>query len=63
VGELPLAFAEEVAQRPATLEALSAWLRAHDRPELADQVEISANFGAGWRERLVRVLNECAQRP
>jgi len=63
VGELPLAFAEEVAQHPAVLEALSTWLRAHDRPELADQVEIATNFGSGWRERLARVLNECARRP
>jgi len=61
-GELPLTFAEEVAQHPATLEALSAWLRVHDRPELADQVEIASSFGVGWRERLARVLNECARR-
>ena len=61
-GELPLAYAEEVAQHPATLAALSTWLRMHDRPELADQVEVAANFGAGWRERLARVLNECAER-
>lgn len=62
-GELPLALAEEVAARPATLAALSSWLRATDRPELADQVEIAASFGEGWRERLGRVLRECAQRP
>ena len=62
-GELPLAFAEEVAQHPATLEALSVWLRTHERPELADQVEIAAAFGVGWRERLARVLNECDRPP
>ena len=62
-GELPLVFAVEVAQHPAALEALSAWLRTHDRPELADQVEIAASFGIGWRERLARVLNECARQP
>jgi hypothetical protein len=62
-GELPLSFAEEFAQHPGTLGALSAWLRARERPELADQVEIAASFGPGWRERLTRVLNECARVP
>ncbi len=61
-GELPLSFAEQVAERPEALSAFSTWLRNHDRPELADQVEIAANFGEGWRERLTRVLNECARR-
>lgn len=61
-GELPLTFAEEIALRPGALEALSSWLRVHERPELADQVEIAASFGMGWRERLARVLNECARR-
>ena len=61
-GELPLTFAEEVARHPRTLEALSTWLRSQERPELADQVEIAASFGVGWRERLARVLNECDRR-
>ena len=62
-GELPLAFAIEVAESPAALGALSSWLRSHDRPELADQVEIASSFGEGWRERLRKVLNECARNP
>ena len=45
------------------LGTLSAWLRSHDRPEMADQVEIAASFGEGWRERLLKVLNECARSP
>ena len=56
-----MTFAEEMAQHPGALGALSAWLRAQERPELADQVEIAASFGPGWRERLARVLNECAR--
>ena len=62
-GELPLTLADEVAEHPATLGALSSWLRTHDRPELADQVEIASSFGTGWRERLAHVLRECARRP
>ena len=54
-----MTFAEEIAQDPRALKALSTWLRAHERPELADQVEVAASFGVGWRQRLQRVLNEC----